>query len=75
MPSLADIRQNMALYGILRLGERPAGRQALGRWGFGVGGRGGWIHPGLWARVRLPLYLPQGPPGGHTLKPGRPSTC
>ena len=29
MPSLADIRQNVALYAILRLGERPGG--AAGR--------------------------------------------
>jgi len=30
MPSLADIRQNMALYGILRLGERPGGEAGPG---------------------------------------------
>lgn len=30
MPSLADIRQNMALYGILRLGERPDGEAGPG---------------------------------------------
>lgn len=28
MPSLFDIRQNMALYGVLRLGETPCGREA-----------------------------------------------
>ncbi|VTJ81641.1 Hypothetical predicted protein [Marmota monax] len=37
MPSLFDIRQNMALYGVLRLGERPGERRVC------VGGvRRGW---------------------------------
>lgn len=39
MPSLFDIRQNMALYGVLRLGENPRGVKSQGWVGLG----GAWL--------------------------------
>lgn len=43
MPSLFDIRQNIALYGVLRLGERPQGGEtwAAARRGWGL--RRAWL--------------------------------
>lgn len=56
MPSLFDIRQNIALYGVLRLGERPQGGET-----WAAARRGGGAEEGL-ASLRLQSSVPGTPP-------------